>query len=164
MSRKRTAILCMFAFAGIGVFASSQTSQQIYRAWKRSRIAASAPVATAASPSIPWTEPQIIGWHYSLVSQSRIADFGFSDTTATASIGGPPEEDLPHLGIKAGDKSQMELRMSGVFWRISPAGTLLLNEPDSDYAPELRLVYIDDQVASVWNITLREPEVYIRSR
>ena len=164
MIRKRTAILGMLALAVPGLLASSQMAQQIYRTWNRSRIAASAPVATAACPAIPWAQSQIVGWHYSLVSQSRVANFGFSDTTATAIIGGPPKEGLPHLGIQAGDQSLMVLRTSGVYWRISPTGTLLLKEPDSDYAPELRLVYINDQLASVWNMTLREPEIYIRSR
>ncbi|TWU27952.1 hypothetical protein [Novipirellula artificiosorum] len=164
MRRRRIVILCAVALLSIACIAWRETIYHIYFAVNRSRVAASAPVATASSPSIAWTESQIIGWHYSLVSSSRVADFGFYETAATANIGGPPEDDLPHLGIKAGDESLMEVRMCGVFWSISPTGELLLAEPDSDYAVTLRLVYIDDRVASVWNATVSEPEVYVRSQ
>lgn len=164
MSRRRTAILCSVALVSLACVASRKTIYRIYLAVNRSRVAASAPLANALSPSVAWDESQIIGWHYSLVSTSRVADFGFYATGATASIGGPPEEDLPHLGIKAGDPNLMEVRMSGVFWSISSTGELMLVEPDSDYAVTLRLVYIDDHVASVWNTTLCEPEVYVRSK
>nr|WP_144055215.1 transposase [Rhodopirellula baltica] len=109
------------------------------------------------------TEESLRGF-FNAVPKTRIANFGFFAEAGTASIGGPPKVDLPHLGIKAGDTELMEVEMCGVYWRVTPAGSLSLTVPDTDYSAELRLVYLDDQVASVWNVTRSEAEVYIRSR
>ncbi|WP_283433098.1 hypothetical protein [Neorhodopirellula lusitana] len=127
-------------------------------------MAESAPVATATSPSIAWKEKEIIHFHYSLIANSRIANFGFSEKTATASVGGPPIRDLPHAGIKRNDPSVMEVTLFGVYWRISPTGTLLLTNPDEEYSAELRLVHLDDRFVSVWNVTRGEHEVYARTQ
>ncbi len=151
-------------FVAITCFALQKSARQVFNAVNRERWAASAPAATALSPAIRWAPEMIQGWHYSLVSTDRIANFGFaSASTATASIGGPPTRDAPHLGIKAGDPSMMEVSICGVYWSINLDGELLLTEPDSDYSARLRLVYIDDRIASVWNATLGESEKYIRT-
>ncbi|WP_430451812.1 hypothetical protein [Rhodopirellula europaea] len=164
MRRRRATFSWLFALSIVFCIGFSEPLLKIGRALNRSRIAASAPTATDQSPSIGWSEDQIVGWQYSLVSESRIANFGFYAEAGTASIGGPPKTDLPHLGIKAGDPEIMEVEMCGVYWRVTPAGSLSLTVPDTDYSAELRLVYLDDQVASVWNVTRSESEVYIRSR
>ena len=133
---------------------------------RRAYILQNAEPATAASPTIPWSRHELLGWSYSMQLPNRSAYFAFTEVegdTAIATIGEEITEGYAYLGELPGPL--FESTLTGFFWKIDRNGRLLLSNVDTG-EPEitLALIRLENELATVWNQTRGESEFYFRSR